>query len=141
MGDAHLGWDTDHFPTDLYMTTAIMRVVLRMGGFATGGLNFDAKRRRGSFEPVDLFHSHIAGMDACARGLRVAAAIRADGRIDDLLAERYASWDSALGRKIANGECTLEELEQHASISGEPTLKSGREELLRSILNNIRPEG
>jgi xylose isomerase len=141
MGDAHLGWDTDHFPTDLYMTTAIMRVVLRMGGFATGGLNFDAKRRRGSFEPVDLFHSHIAGMDACARGLRVAAAIRADGRIDDLLAERYASWDSALGRKIANGECTLEELEQHASASGEPTLKSGREELLRSILNNIRPEG
>jgi xylose isomerase len=141
MGQPNLGWDTDHFPTDVYMTTEMMRVVLGMGGLKTGGLNFDAKRRRGSFEPVDLFHAHIAGMDACARGLRMAAAIRADGRLADMLRERYASWDTELGRQITSGDCSLEALEQHAKAVGEPTLHSGREELLHAILNNIRPDG
>ena len=135
MGHAQLGWDTDHFPTDLYLTTSIMRRVLQMGGFATGGLNFDAKRRRGSFEPVDLFHAHIAGMDAFARGLRIAAAIRADGRLDDMLHARYASWESELGERIEQGSVTLEELEAHAAAAGEPDLASGQEELLRSIIN------
>jgi len=137
MGHPTLGWDTDHFPTDLSMATAVMRIVLRTGGLAPGGLNFDAKRRRGSFEPVDLFHAHIAGMDTFARALRIAAAIRADGRLDSMLQKRYESWNTDLGRSIANGDHTLESLEEHARKSGEPILPSGREELLRSILNDL----
>src|SRR5436189_303049 len=81
-GDELIGWDTDQFPTDIYLTTHIMLVLLKMGGFTTGGLNFDAKPRRESFEPVDLFHCHIGGMDAFARGLKIAAAIIEDGRLD-----------------------------------------------------------
>ena len=137
MGHPQLGWDTDHFPTDLYLTTSIMRRVLQMGGFATGGLNFDAKRRRGSFEPVDLFHAHIAGMDAFARGLQIAAAIRADGRLDAMVHDRYASWDSDLGSRIEAGTVTLEELEAHATAVGEPVVSSGQEELLRSLVNQF----
>ena len=83
-GDLLLGWDTDQFPTDIYLTTKCMLVLLKYGGFTTGGLNFDAKVRRESFEPVDLFHAHIGGMDAFARGLKIAAAIRADGELDKL---------------------------------------------------------
>src|SRR6476469_3366664 len=82
MGDILLGWDTDQFPTDLYLTTQVMLTILKMGGFKTGGTNFDAKVRRESFEPIDLFYAHIAGMDAFARGLKAAAAIRKDGRFD-----------------------------------------------------------
>ncbi len=78
-GDLLLGWDTDQFPTDVYLTTKIMLMILKYGGFTTGGLNFDAKVRRESFEPVDLFYAHIGGMDAFAKGLKIAAAIRADG--------------------------------------------------------------
>ncbi|MEE2907789.1 MAG: xylose isomerase [Planctomycetota bacterium] len=137
MGHEHLGWDTDRFPTDIYLTTRIMRIVLGMGGLGDGGLNFDAKRRRGSFEPVDLFHAHIAGMDAFARGLKIAAAIRADRRLDDALQTRYASWDAPLGQQIMDGSCTLEDLEAHAKSVGEPTLQSGREEMLESILNDF----
>ena len=77
-GDLLLGWDTDQFPTDVYLTTKVMLIVLKYGGFTTGGLNFDAKVRRESFEPVDLFHAHIGGMDAFAKGLKIAAAILAD---------------------------------------------------------------
>ena len=80
-GDLLLGWDTDQFPTNIYLTTEIMLSILKMGGFKTGGTNFDAKVRRESFEPVDLFHAHIGGMDAFARGLKTAAAIRKDGRL------------------------------------------------------------
>lgn len=137
MGHEHLGWDTDHFPTDIYLTTRIMRIVLGMGGLGEGGLNFDAKRRRGSFEPVDLFHAHIAGMDAFARGLKIAAAIRADRRLDDALQARYASWEESLGQQVLSGECTLEDLESHAKSVGEPTLDSGREEMLESIFNDF----
>ncbi len=96
-GDELLGWDTDQFPTDIYLTTQIMLVVLGMGGFKTGGLNFDAKVRRESFEPVDLFHAHIGGMDAFARGLKIAAAIRKDGRLAEFVRKRYASWDTGIG--------------------------------------------
>ena len=118
MGHPHLGWDTDQFPTDLQLTTRIMLQVLGMGGFTNGGLNFDAKRRRESFEPVDLFHAHISGMDAFARGLKAAAAIRADGRLGEFLQARYASWDSELGQRIESGGITLEELEGHACEAG-----------------------
>ena len=99
-GDLLLGWDTDQFPTDVYMTTKIMLVLLRYGGFTTGGLNFDAKVRRESFEPIDLFYAHIGGMDAFAKGLKTAAAILADGQLARMVQERYASWDSGVGAEI-----------------------------------------
>ena len=136
MGHPHLGWDTDHFPTDLFLATRIMRVVLELDGLGQGGLNFDAKRRRGSFEPVDLFHAHIAGMDTFARGLKIAASIRSDRRLDDAIQSRYSSWNSTLGDRILSGECTLEDLERHAVEIGEPVLESGREEMLESIFND-----
>jgi xylose isomerase len=136
-GDTLLGWDTDQFPTDLYGTSKVMLKVLEMGGFTTGGLNFDAKRRRESHEPVDLFHAHIGGMDAFARGLKVAAAIRADGRIGDMLTKRYASWDSDLGKKIEAGKASFDELTEWVKTQPEPVLASGRQELLENILNDL----
>ncbi len=137
MGHPHLGWDTDHFPTDLALAVRVMKVVLELDGLGQGGLNFDAKRRRGSFEPVDLFHAHIAGMDTFARGLKIAAAIRSDRRLDDAIQSRYRSWDSKLGDSIQSGQCTLEDLERHASQIGEPIMESGREEMLASIFNDF----
>lgn len=137
MGHPQLGWDTDHFPTDLYLTTMVMRCLLQSGGLSHGGLNFDAKRRRGSFEPIDLFHGHIAGMDAFARGLQIAAAIRADGRVDAMLHDRYQAWSSDLGQRIERGESSLQALEDHALQCGRPNVDSGREELIRSIVNDL----
>jgi xylose isomerase len=136
-GDELIGWDTDQFPTDLYLTTSIMQKVLEMGGFTTGGLNFDAKRRRESHEPEDLFHAHIGGMDAFARGLKAAAALRADGRIADFVAKRYSSWDSGIGAKIEAKQISLEELSAYALGNGEPTVGSGRQELMENILNEF----
>lgn len=136
-GDTLLGWDTDQFPTDLYLTTEIMLVVLGMGGFTTGGLNFDAKRRRESHEPDDLFHAHVGGMDAFARGLKTAAAIRADGRFDEFVKQRYASFDTGIGARIEKGEVTLQELSEYALGNGEPTLASGRQEMLENLLNDF----
>jgi len=136
-GDTLLGWDTDQFPTDLYGTTQVMLKVLEMGGFTTGGLNFDAKRRRESHEPVDLFHAHIGGMDAFARGLKIAAAIKKDGRIDEFIRARYASWESGVGADIEAGKHTLASLSEFALDNGEPTIASGRQELLENILNEF----
>jgi xylose isomerase len=134
LGDEHAGWDTDRFPTDPMQAAKAMLEVLSMGGFTDGGLNFDAKRRRGSFEPIDLVHAHIAGMDAFARGLLVAAAIRADGRLARFVSERYAGWDGPLGRSIESGEASLASLRNHARASAEPVLRSGRQEVLESAL-------
>ena len=106
-GDLLLGWDTDQFPTDLYLTTQCMLVILGQGGLAPGGVNFDAKVRRESFEPVDLFHAHIGGMDAFAHGLKIAAAIRADGVLKDFVKERYGSWDAGIGQKIEAGKADV----------------------------------
>jgi len=96
-GDLFLGWDTDQFPTDLYLTTIATYEILKNGGLAPGGLNFDAKVRRGSFDPVDLFHAHIAGMDAFAHGLKVAWRLLEDGVLEDLLDDRYDSYDDGIG--------------------------------------------
>lgn len=134
-GTANCGWDTDEFPTDLYLTTGVMLEILAMGGFTTGGLNFDAKRRRDSFEPLDLFHAHIAGMDAFANGLKIAAAIRADGRIDEIVRERYASWDSDLGHRIEARRSSFEELHVLASAAPSPMLKPAKQEVIESIIN------
>ena len=136
-GDALVGWDTDQFPTDLYNTTQVMLVVLGMGGLTTGGLNFDAKRRRESHEPIDLIHAHIGGMDTYARGLKIAHAIREDGRLTDFVHQRYASFDSELGNKIESGRSSFEELEQIALANGEPVLASGRQEMLENLVNEF----
>ena len=136
-GDELIGWDTDQFPTNIYLTTEIMLGVLRMGGFTTGGLNFDAKCRRESFEPVDMFHAYIGGMDAFARGLKIAHAILEDGRWEAFKKERYSTFDSGIGAKVEAGETTLEELEAHASSVGEPDLSSGRQEMLENLINEF----
>lgn len=134
MGTEHCGWDTDQFPTDVALATRIMLVVLSMGGFTSGGLNFDAKRRRESFEPKDLFFAHVAGMDAFARGLKAAAAIRADGRIAEFVKRRYRTWDTDLGLRVASGSSSFKELERVALSSPEPKLDSGRQEWLEAIV-------
>ncbi len=135
-GDLLLGWDTDQFPTDIYLTTECMLVILKYGGLDPGGINFDAKVRRESFEPVDLFHAHIGGMDAFARGLKIAAAMRADGEIDRLLAQRYRSWDGGIGQQIESGDASFAALEKYIG-DNEPIAanESGRQELLENIVN------
>ena len=138
MGDVLLGWDTDQFPTDLYLTTQVMLTILKMGGFTTGGTNFDAKVRRESFEPVDLFHAHIAGMDTFARGLKIAAAIRKDGRLTNFVKERYRSWDSGIGRDIERGKAGLRELEAYMLKKGDVSANtSGRQEYLENLINEF----
>ena len=136
-GDELIGWDTDQFPTNIYLTTQIMVEVLRMGGFTTGGLNFDAKCRRESFEPVDLFHAHIGGMDAFARGLKTAHALIEDGRIDQFVKARYSSYDSGIGAQIEAGTATLADCEAYILKNGEPTTQSGRQEMLENIINEF----
>jgi len=135
-GDTLVGWDTDQFPTSIYLTTQIMYSILKYGGLAPGGVNFDAKVRRESFEPVDLFHAHIGGMDAFARGLKIAAAMRADGAIQKLLDERYASWSSPLGKRIEAGSESFKTLETEMLAKGEATpCTSGRQELFENVIN------
>jgi xylose isomerase len=137
-GDELLGWDTDQFPTNIYLTTYTMLTVLKYGGFTTGGTNFDAKVRRESFEPVDLFHAHIGGMDAFARGLKIAAAIRQDGRLAEFVKERYASWDTGIGARIEAGRATLAELEAYMLKKGDITPNvSGRQEFLENLINEF----
>lgn len=135
-GDLLLGWDTDQFPTDFYLTTQCMLAILKHGGLNTGGVNFDAKVRRESFEPIDLFHAHIGGMDAFARGLKIAAEIRADGELDNFVKERYSSWDGELGQKIESGQSSLAELEAYMLQKGEAAPNnSGRQEMLENLVN------
>jgi xylose isomerase len=136
-GDELIGWDTDQFPTDIYLTTQMMLVLLRTGGFTTGGLNFDAKVRRESFEPVDLFHAHIGGMDAFARGLKIANAILEDGRWEAFRQARYSSYDSGIGARIEKGEVGFEELEAYTLKNGEPSTQSGRQEMLENLINEF----
>jgi xylose isomerase len=137
-GDELIGWDTDQFPTNIYMTTQIMLCLLKMGGFTTGGLNFDAKVRRESFEPEDLFHAHIGGMDAFARGLKIAHHIVEDGRLGDFVKTRYATFDSGIGQQIEKGTIGFDELEKHALSLGDTTMPgSGRQEMLENLLNDF----
>jgi len=138
MGDVMLGWDTDQFPTDIYLTTQCMLTILKMGGFKTGGTNFDAKVRRESFEPIDLFYAHIAGMDTFARGLKIAAAIRRDGRLDEFVRQRYRSWDSGIGKKIEEGKVGFKELEAYMLKKGDVDPNaSGRQEFLENLINEF----
>ncbi len=138
-GDALLGWDTDQFPTNIYDATLCMYEVLKAGGFTNGGLNFDAKARRGSFTKEDIFLSYISGMDTFALGLKAADKIITDGRLDKFVADRYSSWNSGIGADIISGKATIQDVEKYALEKGEVTasLSSGRQESLESILNNI----
>ncbi len=137
-GDTLLGWDTDQFPTDVYSTTMCMLEVLRAGGFTNGGLNFDAKARRASFTHEDIFLAYIAGMDAFALGLKIAAKIIEDGRIDSFVKERYASFESGIGKDIKEGKMTLEKLSDYAlSLNVVREANSGRQEYLESVINDI----
>ena len=136
-GDLLLGWDTDQFPTDIYLTTQCMLVILKQGGLAPGGINFDAKVRRESFEPVDLFYAHIGGMDAFARGAKIAAAIRRDKVLEEVIQKRYASYDDGIGRKIELGSVHFTDLETYMLEKGNPEPNaSGRQELLENIIND-----
>lgn len=134
-GDQTVGWDTDQFPTDIYDAVAVMRILLRQGGLKHGGLNFDAKLRRGSFDTVDLFHAHIGGMDTFARALEIAHNLHKDGILEDFVKDRYAGYRRGMGRKILTGKTSLEDLEAYAEKKGEPEKISGRQEYLENVLN------
>ncbi len=133
-GDMLLGWDTDQFPTNIYDTALAMYEVVKAGGFTTGGLNFDAKVRRGSFEPVDLFYAHIAGMDTFAKGLKIAYRIIEDGKLEKFVEDRYSSYTAGIGKDIVSGKVGFKELEKYA-MDNKITNTSGRQELLETILN------
>ena len=136
-GDLLLGWDTDEFPFDVYEATMCMYEVLKAGGL-TGGFNFDAKNRRPSNTAEDMFYAFILGMDTFALGLMKAAAIIEDGRIDSFIKEKYASFNEGIGEKILSGRATLEELSAYAEEKGNvDNIRSGRQELLESIVNQI----
>ena len=134
-GDLLLGWDTDQFPTNLYVTTLAMYEILKMGGFTTGGLNFDAHVRRASFQVEDLFYAHIAGMDAFARGLQVAYKLIEDGVLEAFIDKKYASFGEGIGADIVAGRVGLAELEQYALEHDQIVNSSGRQEMLEAILN------
>lgn len=135
-GDELLGWDTDQFPTNLYETALAMYLILKAGGFTTGGLNFDAKVRRQSIDMVDLFHAHVGAMDCFARGLKIAAQLLKDKVFDKFIKERYSGWDKDLGKKIEEGKVGFTELEEYTLKNGEPAIQSGRQEMLENILND-----
>jgi xylose isomerase len=136
-GDVLLGWDTDHFPINVYGSTMAMYEILKAGGFKNGGINFDAKTRRASNTVEDLVIAYILGMDTYALGLRKAVAIIEDGRLDEFVEVRYDSFNHGIGKKITNEEVTLEELYQYALSIDDLKVESGRQEYLESILNQI----
>ena len=136
-GDTMVGWDTDQFPMDFKKTTLVMLQVLKQGGIAPGGLNFDCKLRRESVDLEDLFIAHIGGVDSFARGLRYAAKIIEEKVFDDMLKQRYISWgENELAKKVTIGKSSLEELMNYAKEKGEPTLISGKQELYENLLND-----
>jgi xylose isomerase len=134
-GNPQNGWDTDQFPLDLYDTVGAMRVVLRQGGLQPGGLNFDAKVRRESSDPNDLFLAHIGGMDAFARGLEIAHALLEGSPIEAWRSQRYANFDDGPGRDFEQGKSSLADLREIAAAAGEPQQRSGRQEAYENILN------
>jgi len=134
-GDMLLGWDTDQFPTDVYKTTLAMYEILKNDGLEPGGLNFDATVRRPSFEPIDMFYGHIAGMDSFARGLKTAHQLLEDRVFEDILKERYQSYQSGIGKKIREGKIGFEKLAEYAK-NNEIKNKSGHQEKLEAILNS-----
>jgi xylose isomerase len=134
-GDPQNGWDTDQFPNDVREITTALYYILLGGGFTTGGNNFDAKIRRQSIEPADLFYAHIGGIDTVARGFLNAAAMIERGELAKMLQDRYAGWRSESGRAILDGKMTLESLSDGAVADGvNPVPRSGRQELIENLL-------
>jgi xylose isomerase len=141
-GDPLLGWDTDQFNTDVRELTLAMLSILRAGGIGRGGFNFDAKLRRPSIDPEDLFHAHIGGMDAYALAFTIARRIHADGKFDRFVSERYASYDTAFGREIETGRTNFRQLEKLVLTKlGEPAPRSGRQEYLENLLMSYLHRG
>jgi xylose isomerase len=134
-GDYQNGWDTDEFPTNVYEITEAMMVILRAGGFKTGGINFDAKRRRNSTDINDIFIAHVSGMDTFARALIIANAILKDSDYLKMRKKRYESFDKGQGKDFEKGKLTLEELAKIASETGEPETISGKQELYEQLIN------
>ena len=138
---AILGWDTDEYPTNLYECVWALLIILKMGGFTSGGFNFDAKVRRGSFDTLDLFYGHISGMDTLAHALLIADKIIQEGEMESYLQQRYVGYQQGIGAKIMQGTATLIELEHWAINQGEPKKISGRQELRESLFNRYISSG
>ena len=134
-GDYQNGWDTDQFPNNVNELTEAMLVILEAGGLQGGGVNFDAKIRRNSTDPIDLFYAHIGGMDSFARALIAADAILQKSEYKKFRQERYASFDDGKGKEFEQGKLSLEDLRQYAIENGEPQVRSGRQEWLENIIN------
>ena len=136
-GDYQNGWDTDQFPNDINELVETMLVILQAGGFKGGGINFDAKIRRNSTDPTDLFYAHIGGMDCFARALIIADNILQHGEYKKVREERYASYDSGKGKEFESGKLSLEDLREFAIANGEPAIISGRQEYLENLINRF----
>ena len=134
-GDYQNGWDTDQFPIDNYELTQAMMQIIRNGGLGTGGMNFDAKTRRNSTDLEDIFIAHIAGMDVMARALESAAELLEKSPIPSMLKERYASFDSGMGKEFEEGKLTLEQVYEYGKKVDEPRQTSGKQELYEAYLN------
>lgn len=133
-GDAQNGWDTDQFPIDNFELTQAMMQVIRNGGLGNGGSNFDAKLRRNSTDPEDIFIAHISGMDAMARALENAAAILTESELPAMLKQRYASFDEGMGKQFEEGKLNLEQLVDYAKQNVEPQITSGKQEKYETIV-------
>jgi xylose isomerase len=136
-GDYQNGWDTDQFPNDINELTEAMLIIIQAGGFKGGGINFDAKIRRNSTDPADLFYAHIGGMDSFARALITADAILTQSEYKKIRTERYSSFDSGKGKAFEEGNLSLEDLRTFAVENGEPAVKSGKQEYLENIINRF----
>lgn len=136
-GDYQNGWDTDQFPTNLNELTEAMLVILQAGGFKGGGINFDAKIRRNSTDPADLFYAHIGGADNFARALITADNILQQSNFLKLKQERYASFDSGKGKEFEQGKLTLQDLRDFAVANGEPEMRSGKQEYTENLINRF----
>ena len=134
-GDYQNGWDTDQFPIDNYELTQAMMQVIRNGGLGNGGTNFDAKTRRNSTDMEDIFIAHIAGMDAMARALLSAADVLEKSPYKKMMHDRYASFDSGMGKEFEEGKLTLEQVYEYSKNQPEPTVVSGKQELYEAIVN------
>jgi xylose isomerase len=134
-GDYQNGWDTDQFPTNINELVETMLIIVEAGGFQGGGINFDAKRRRNSTDPADLFHAHIGGIDTFARALITADAVLQKSDYKKIRSNRYASFDTGKGKEFEQGKLSLEDLRAYAIEHGEPNATSGQQELIENIIN------
>jgi len=136
-GDYQNGWDTDQFPNNINELAEAMLIILEAGGFGGGGINFDAKRRRNSTDPIDLFHAHIGGMDVFARALIVADNVLQKSDYRKIRTDRYASFNTGKGKDFTNGKLSLEDLRDYAVATGEPAVVSGKQEYLENLINRF----